>query len=68
MVDVNDIKRYEAPGALLQSRETLGSNSSAKMYDNVPKSPTKPSDSESYFHGDEEGADSDGMAKYLRIL
>ena len=63
MVDVNDIKSYEAPGALLnKSRETLGSNSSAKIYDNVPKTPPRSSDQESYLHADEEGAhtDSDG--------
>lgn len=60
MVDLSEIKSYEAPGALLnKSRETIGSNSSAKMYDNVPKTPTKSNDSESYFHGDEEGVITD---------
>ena len=68
MVDVNEIISYEAPGALLKSREQLGSNSSAKMYDNLPSSPTKPNDSESYFHGDEEGANSDGKAKCFKIF
>ena len=60
MVDVNDIKRYEAPGNLMTSRERIGSDSSAKAYDNIPKTP--PKSSESYFQGDEEGAntDSDG--------
>ena len=60
MVDVNDIKSYEAPGLLLsKSRETLGSNSSAKMYDNVPKT----NDSGSLFQGDEEAANTDSDGK-----
>ena len=70
MVDLSEIKSYEAPGALLnKSRETIGSNSSAKMYDNVPKTPTKSNDSESYFHGDEEGVitDSDGKNDFQHI-
>ena len=65
MVEITEIKSYEAPGALLKSREALGSNSSAKMYDNVPKTPTKSNNSESYFHGEEEGADSDGKGKHF---
>ena len=71
MVDISEIKSYEAPGALLtKSRETIGSNSSAKIYDNVPKTPPKSNDSESYFHGDEEGAntDSDGKLKLVYTI
>ena len=65
MVDISEIKSYEAPGALLtKSRETIGSNSSAKIYDNVPKTPPKSNDSESYFHGDEEGANTDSDGKH----
>jgi hypothetical protein len=71
MVDINDIKSYEAPGSLLnRSRETIGSNSSAKIYDNIPKTPPKSSDGESYFHGDEESTntDSDGKRMFCPVV
>ena len=66
MVDVNDIKSYEAPGSLLnKSRETIGSNSSAKIYDNIPKTPPKSNDSESYFQGDEESTNTDSDGRQM---
>lgn len=63
MVELENITAYVRPGTLLKkSREAFGSDSSAKAYDNVPKTPPLSRHSEALSHGNDESAkpDSDG--------
>ena len=66
-VDLSEIKSYEDPGALFRKSQPLeaatNDTSFTNVYDNLPNSPPKSNDDDSYLHVDEENiSDSDGRS------